>query len=84
MVCGFIPRYVGPLVLTRMLGINTRLKKLYKGEDVMYIDVGDHFSNDSGDGLNLNLNRVGKARLGRVLDEGMKYELKINKAKLSN
>ena len=85
MVWGLIPRYdVGPLVLSRMLGINTRLEKLCSKEDVMYVDVWDHFSNDwslfSEDGLHLN--RVGKARLGRVLDEGVKYELIRNKAKL--
>ena len=34
----------------------------------------------SGDGLHLN--RVGKSRLGRVLDKGVKYELIRNKAKL--
>ena len=86
-VCGLIPstRYdVGPLVLNRMLGINTRLEKLYSKEDVMYVDVWDHFINDrslfSGDGFHLD--RVGKARLGRVLDEGVKYELIRNKAKL--
>ena len=83
-VCGLILRCdVGPLVLGRILGINTRLEKLCS-KDVMYVDVWDHFSNDrslfSGDGLHLN--RVGKARLGRVLDEGVKYELIRNKAKL--
>ena len=50
----------------------------------MYIDVWDHFTNSrnlfSKDGLHLN--RVGKARLGRVLDVGVKYELKRIKAKL--
>ena len=50
----------------------------------MYIDVWDHFSNDrslfSGDGLHLN--RVGKARLDRVLREDVEYELIRNKAKL--
>ena len=73
MVCGLILRCdVGPLLLSRMVGINTRLEKLCIREDVMYIDVWDHFSNDRSmfaclfnrDGLHLN--RVGKARLGRV------------------
>ena len=74
-VCCLIPRYdVGPLVLS----------KLCSREDVMYVDVWNHFSNDrslfSRNGLHLN--RVGKARLGRVLDESVKYESIRNKAKL--
>ena len=64
-VYGLIPRYdVDPLVLSRMLGIYTRLEKLCSREDVMYVDVWDHFNNDrslfSVDGLHLN--RAGKAR----------------------
>ena len=47
LVSGLIPRYdVGPLVLSRMLGKNTRLEKLRSKENVMYVDVWDHFSND--------------------------------------
>ena len=39
-VYGLIPRYdVDPLVLSRMLGIYTRLEKLCSREDVMYVDV---------------------------------------------
>ena len=38
--------------------LNTRLEKLCSKEDVMYVDVWDHYSNDrslfSGDGLHLN------------------------------
>ena len=81
-VCGLIPRYdIGPFVLSKMLGINTRLKKLCMRQDVMYIDVWDHFSNDRSlfSGVGLHLNRVGKERLGRALDEGVKYQLKRNK-----
>ena len=62
---------VGPLILNRLLGINTRVEKLYRREDVMYVDVWDNFNKDRSlfIGDSLHLNRVGKARLGRVLDE---------------
>ena len=77
-VCGLIPRFdANPSTLSRMLGINARLEDLCRKEGVMYVDVWDHFSSDRSlygkDGLHLN--RVGKARLGRVLDEGMRKEL---------
>ena len=43
----------------------------------MFVDVWDHFSKDRSlygkDGLHLS--SVGKARLGRVLDEGIRKEL---------
>ena len=81
-VCGLIPRYdVDSLVLSRMLGINTRVEDLCRREGVMYVNVWDHFSRDRSlygkDGLHLN--RVGKARLGRVLDEGVRKELERNR-----
>ena len=77
-VCGLIPRYdVNSLMLSRMLGINARVEDLCKREGVMFVDVWDHFSKDRSlygkDGLHLS--SVGKARLGRVLDEGIRKEL---------
>ena len=69
-VCGLIPRYdVNPFVFSRMLGINTRLEKLCRREDVMYVDVWDHFNNDrslfSEDGLHLN--KVGIANVRSII-----------------
>ena len=47
----------------------------------MFVDVWDHFNRDRSlygkDGLHLS--SVGKARLGRVLDEGVRKELERNK-----
>ena len=81
-ICGLIPRYdVDSLTLSRMIGINTRVQDLCKKEGVMYIDVWDHFNRDRSlygkDGLHLS--SVGKARLGRVLDEGIRNEIQRNK-----
>ena len=50
----------------------------------MYINVWDNFSNDRSlfNGNGLHLNRIGKARLGRILDEGVKYKLIRNNTQL--
>jgi hypothetical protein len=49
-------------------------------EGVMFVDVWDHFNADRSlygkDGLHLS--SVGKARLGRVLDEGIRKEIERN------
>ena len=64
-VCGLISRYDVGQLLRRMLRINTRLEKLCWREDVMYVDMWDHFNNDrslfSEDGLQLN--RVRKSEI---------------------
>ena len=80
-ICGLIPRYdVDTLTLSRMLGINSRLQDLCRKEGVMYVDVWDHFNKDrtlyGKDGLHLSC--VGKARLGRVLDENIRVEMERN------
>ncbi len=65
------------LTLSRMIGINALVQNLCKEEGVMYVDVWDHFSRDRTlyvkDGLHLS--SVGKARLGRVLDESARKEI---------
>lgn len=78
-VCGLIPRHdVNSLILIRMLGINESVRDLYSSKGVMFVDVWDHFIHDrslfANDGLHLNC--VGKARLGRVLDEEISKELR--------
>ncbi len=69
-----------------MLGINTCEEDLFRKKAVMYVDVWDHFNRDrslySKDGLHLN--RGGKERLGRVLDDGVKKELERNRTKALN
>ena len=80
-ICGLIPRYdVDSITLSRMMGINTRVRDLCMKEGVMFVDVWDHFNTDRGlygkDGLHLS--SVGKARLGRVLDEGVRKEIERN------
>ena len=80
-VCGMIPRYdVDALTISRMIGINTRVQDLCKKEGVMFVDVWDHFNRDRSlygkDGLHLS--GVGKARLGRVLDESIRKEIERN------
>ena len=77
-ICGLIPRYdVDSLTLSRMIGINTRVEDLCKKNGVMFVDVWDHFNRDrtlyGKDGLHLST--VGKARLGRVLDENIRKQL---------
>ncbi len=80
-ICGLIARYdVNSLILSRMLGINTRLQDLCKREGVGFVDVWDHFNRDRSlygkDGLHLG--SVGKARLCRLLDDGVRKELERN------
>ena len=81
-ICGLLPRFdVGPVILSRMIGVNVRLEGLCRKEGVMFVDVWDHFSQDRslyGRG-GLHLNRVGKARLGRVLDENVRHVLDRNR-----
>ena len=83
-ICGLIPRYdVDSVTISRMMGINTRVQDLCKKEGVMFVDVWDHFNKDRSlygkDGLHLS--SVGKARLGRVLDEGIRKEIERNMIK---
>lgn len=78
-VCGLLPRHdVNSLILSRMLGINERVRDLCSREGVMFVDVWNHFIHDrtlfANDGLHLNC--IGKARLGRVLDQEVLVELK--------
>lgn len=84
-ICGLIPRYdVDSLTLSRMMGINTRVHDMCRKEGVMFADVWDHFNRDRSlygkDGLHLS--SVGKARLGRVLDESVREEIKRNMVKV--
>lgn len=75
-ISGLLPRYdASSLTLSRMLGINSRLEALCRQEEnVFSIDLWDHFNCDRSlyarDGLHLN--GIGKARLGRVLDENVR------------
>ena len=86
-ICGLIPRYdVDSLTLSRMMGINARVQDLCKKEGVMFVDVWDHFNRDRSlfgkDGLHLS--SVGKARLGRVLDESIRKEMESNRTKVQS
>ena len=83
-ICGLIPRYdVDSLTLSRMMGINTRVHDMCRKEGVMFVDVWDHFNRDRSlygrDGLHLS--SVGKARLGRVLDDSIRKEIESNMTK---
>ena len=73
-VCGILPRYdnAADIQLYRKMSIiNRKLVQLCVDEGSHYLDVWEHFCSDrslfSRDGLHLN--SVGKARLGRVLDQ---------------
>lgn len=54
------------------------LKDLCRREGAIYVDAWDHF--DGKDGLRMN--SVGKAILGRVLDEGVIKELEKKKTQI--
>lgn len=79
--CGLLLRYdATAAILSRMLGINYRPQRLYREERVLYKYIGlwDYFIHDRSlfrkDGVYLN--RSGKSRFSRVMDEAVTQTLK--------
>lgn len=76
-ILGLLPWYdVDSCILSKMLGINRRLKTHYREEDSVFsIYLCDQFSHDRSlyarDGLHLN--GIGKTCLGRVSDKNRSF-----------